>query len=548
LVCILLFFFLCAFALTHQAARGSGAHDEGDQVGEVKTFQRPIRNKSCGASGLALSGKIHTNLQVPMLGFLCDSPTFVPQRLDGLKSHAAMLGDDEVQTLAQQLFRHVPCSFMMSKVCEKDVDDNAFASFLTDEAHHVGILSRQVAILDSVFATSNQIDFLNYIEVANIKVGLFTGDFKASSHVPLDAMGQSFDSGTAACHSQFAVGIPLNECICPLVLTTGKLQQHAAVYMLSPNTPCVAFLSPVLDLSTLHGCTESAKYWTSSLAHARKMKSRVEEQSAVRKVKLNKEMVELNCQLFFVKQASGLRFIRPESEVHHRQNLLMLLHRFGQLWKGGDEVRDAVAFPVTTFGWAGSKIHGNCAPHLVFDNYTHEANGSFQALAECKLTKTQYMVVLRAVAAALSAIHAAGVVHMDLTPGNILCTTTEAGVCVVKLVDWDTSLLAGEKIPTGTAGVLAHNGWSTCYHPSMADGQCALADFDWWFICMMAKRVENIDANEVISAEDKNNDTLVFIRDNQQEGDPVDVVRNEAEGVGSSYELVARNMLQISDR
>lgn len=64
------------------------------------------------------------------------------------------------------------------------------------------------------------------------------------------------------------------------------------------------------------------------------------------------------------------------------------------------------------------------------------------SLADCQ--PGDVAVAIRSLLASLRVVHAAGVVHSDLKPDNILFERTSAGVLTCKLIDFDESYLSGE--------------------------------------------------------------------------------------------------------
>jgi len=99
--------------------------------------------------------------------------------------------------------------------------------------------------------------------------------------------------------------------------------------------------------------------------------------------------------------------------------------------------------------------------------------------------------VLAALRAALRRVHRAGIVHLDLFPGNILWARlgeTEGGGASVplRLVDFDAALEVGQRVPPAAPTIVERNGHPGSYHPDLfEDNACARVDFDWWHFCLL---------------------------------------------------------------
>jgi hypothetical protein len=93
---------------------------------------------------------------------------------------------------------------------------------------------------------------------------------------------------------------------------------------------------------------------------------------------------------------------------------------------------------------------------------------------------------VEALRAVLIALHALGVVHLDIYPGNVMWCMEGDRVCV-KLVDWDAALFAGEPVPICARGILERNGHANSYHPLVYEANSfAHPSLDWWLFSALA--------------------------------------------------------------
>jgi serine/threonine protein kinase len=99
--------------------------------------------------------------------------------------------------------------------------------------------------------------------------------------------------------------------------------------------------------------------------------------------------------------------------------------------------------------------------------------------------------VLAALRAALRRVHRAGIVHLDLFPGNILWAhlgETEGGGASVslRLIDFDAALEVGQRVPLTASTIVERNGHTGSYHPGLFEVNArARVDFDWWHFCLL---------------------------------------------------------------
>jgi serine/threonine protein kinase len=108
--------------------------------------------------------------------------------------------------------------------------------------------------------------------------------------------------------------------------------------------------------------------------------------------------------------------------------------------------------------------------------------GPFKADMDAPLQRQ----VLQALQGAIILLHDASVVHMDLYPCNVMWEVGAYCAVVIRLIDFDASLVTGTAIPARAASIIEHNGHMGSYHPDVFNArEVAHPKFDWWLFAMM---------------------------------------------------------------
>lgn len=85
--------------------------------------------------------------------------------------------------------------------------------------------------------------------VSNDMIGLGVIEIKNTSLSPIEQLGQAYSLATNLVLSQLTLGLPLNLCAVPLLLSNGHLYQFAFVLLLFPSMPILHMTSSILDVS-----------------------------------------------------------------------------------------------------------------------------------------------------------------------------------------------------------------------------------------------------------------------------------------------------------
>lgn len=69
-----------------------------------------------------------------------------------------------------------------------------------------------------------------------------------------------------------------------------------------------------------------------------------------------------------------------------------------------------------------------------------------------KLSKEEKLILIKTAVNALQAVHATGIIHIDIKPPNVIAVRNDYGYVVGKIIDFDSSLLKDLPVPSETGG------------------------------------------------------------------------------------------------
>jgi Lipopolysaccharide kinase (Kdo/WaaP) family len=325
---------------------------------------------------------------------------------------------------------------------------------------------------------SCEVDFIRIAHVGKLRFGLAVGELKNSDLVPLDGAPEAIVAAiSAACHMR-KQGLAVQDCVVPFFMSNGQLEQHGAVYLLEPCLPCAVLTSPVLDVTDNEGRkrVRSARWACRRIAeNTHKLLKALTGASAVAGAGVEAEAAlgydaAVETSKYLIKEP--LPFVGPttsHSVLHQLTVFKTLLDH--------DAARDVIVPPAAALmqhivpsesGFRWEKKNSIAFPRLEgFKTGVPRVGEPFRK------------EVLAALKTALQAVHAAGVVHMDLYPDNVLWRKAAADEVEVRLVDFDAALFIGQAVPDGATGILEHNGHTHTYHPRF---------FDWWHFALLQWR------------------------------------------------------------
>jgi hypothetical protein len=364
-----------------------------------------------------------------------------------------------------------------------------------------------------VLGSACEVDYLRRVtlgkDAGHTVAIVAVAELKSSLYSPLNGVPQALVAAFSAAVDLRAKGLPAAQCVVPFLSSNGALEQHGAVYLLEPSLPCAAMTTPVLDLSDADGQrrAEAARWALRCMAERTTalLQDLLREPppaasagaaAAVRPAPLPPALDALR---YHIK--APLHFVGRNVE----QSVLQQLRIFERLRRSpaagsvvlpaavlmqdpsaaiqaAADARAAAAAgkeesaPPTARAWQRSLV----VAFPMLEGFTTGVP---------ELGDPSRPAVLAALRNALRRVHRAGVVHLDLFPGNILWSFAGgagAGVAL-RLVDFDAALEVGQRVPASARGIVERNGHRGSYHPGLfVAGARAQAGFDWWHFCLLA--------------------------------------------------------------
>ena len=407
-----------------------------------------------------------------------------------------------------------------------------------------------------VLSSACEVDFLRKVvlgdgagrQVAVVAVA----ELKNSSYSPLNGVPQALVAAFSAAVDLRAKGLPAAECVVPFLSSNGVLEQHGVAYLLEPNLPCAAMTTPVLDLSDPEGQrrTEAARWAfrrmadrTTTLLQELRGANAVApaaslSASSAPTTSLDASRYHIKAPLHFVGSSveqSVLQQLRVFDRLRRSpaagsvvlpaavlmQDPTVVIQASADAADAAEAAYDADAAAAAAAAAVAATAATVAAVATAATAATAAGKGSSpraasswrRSLAVAFPMLTGFSggvpepgdplrpVVLTALRGALRRVHRAGVVHLDLFPGNILWSRSSgaegsggaaaagaAGASVeLRLVDFDAALEVGQRVPASARGIVERNGHTGSYHPEVfAEGARARADFDWWHFSLLA--------------------------------------------------------------
>lgn len=439
-----------------------------------------LESVSRAGSGLAAS---KDGLKLS-LGYMGESVCFVPHgAVRELQASATALPDTDARVLSidRRIFCDLPCNEDVSITLE-DTNQNTWmrsaATWLpqgeTWSCHErVSVPGADKTLGPGV----NAVDFiLLYRTLCVLAVEL-----KNSTISVFDAVSQVALAGAAAALALLAAGVPVEHCVVPVITHTGLAEQHGAVFLLKPSTPVYVALSPILDLFASPTRLMAAKFRVMAARHVESL-ARTHLSAFDPCLKPLSSVCRpgtLSLTDYFFKTPK--QFFGTDENV----SAITALHElrvFEQLATAGvvDVVYPAARLikhvgtdkPQPVWLAGAAMVYPNIAPEGFKDGLIPDPQW------------------LQAVTTAVNSVHAAGVVHVDLWPCNIMSKHMGDGTYVIKLVDFEASLFVGEPVPSSIVSTIARNGCRRIYHPDFVANTPADVAFDRWFLVAFALFIE----------------------------------------------------------
>lgn len=513
------------------AARGgSGAGEAESRLPVVATWKYS-KDKAASAFSLSTSKE---GLDVPMGWGMAVSAYLPPGRVRTeveLARSEAAAGSEQYLAFAQEMrfFEGLPLCRSLSRVEESVIQDswgtNLPKWWPNDACENARPESLPFPLL---LGKSCKVDYVRVGSVGAHQFVTAVGELKNSDLAPLDGAPQAVIAAMSAAAHMRAHGLSPHDCVVPFFMSNGQLEQHGAVFLLEPCMPSAVMTSPVLDVSDPDGRRRvSAARWacrrmaerTHALlqAHfsgpaAAAPAARLEPAAGVDAV------AALDTSKYLFKRPLDLVGPTRSHAVLHQ---LSVYERLLSSDAARFIVPPAAALMQMLVGdedeckWRWAAKQAIAFPRL--EGFTTGVP---------KIGQPHRHAVLAGLKAALQALHGAGVIHMDLYPGNIMWRPTHLlaergaaaggagsaavggagsrpaeveGTCSdalpveVRLVDLDAALYIDQRVPAHARSIVERNGHTHTYHPCFfADFegrprlQKAVVDFDWWHYALLA--------------------------------------------------------------
>eukprot|EP00048_Salpingoeca_helianthica_P014136 m.217011 g.217011 ORF g.217011 m.217011 type:complete len:709 (-) comp15596_c1_seq3:126-2252(-) len=473
----------CAPALSSGAANIGGPAASAFAAASAGKRARTeiIQLESCryAGSGLAAS-KDGLSLS---LGYMGESVCFVPHGTVRQQLWQAALDlsdtDPRVLSLARKILSDLPCTEVIRSTAETLIHRAWVRTASTwlprgDEnwSHHEKdcVPGAELTLGPGV----NEVGYtLRFRDVC-----LLVAQHKHSAISVYDALSQGALGGAAAALALLAAGVPVDDCVIPVVTHNGLTEQHGAVFLLKPSTPVYVALSPVLDLVATFTRLMAAKFRVAEAVFVQQLADQHLHSFDTITHPLAYQRGSLSLADYFFKlpkrffgneenatTVTALHELRVFQQLA-RMSVMDVVYPVARLIKHVDAQRPA---------WLTGAA-------MVYPNIALEGYTSGFISDPCWL---------EAVTAAINNVNHAGVVHIDLWPCNIMHKQQDDGSYLIKLVDFEASLAVDEPVPSSIVRAIARNGCRAMYHPNfLLPNAVANVDFDRWFLAVFAIFIE----------------------------------------------------------
>ena len=303
-------------------------------------------------------------------------------------------------------------------------------------------------------------------------------EFKDGSLSALPALRQAYAAGTNIAVGLLNRGISCDDCIVPICGCNGMLLQFGAIMVLQPSFPTMICTSKVLDVAdfaerqTAMAYLAKAKLWTDrlveKLASAKKLSTPITTMELYRdcyhiKV-LTSDVLRRGLGLFA--DRGGRDPLDIGKGLEHMGRALNMLFAL-------PELRKHVVFPLAVRSPDSAEdVSGGASDESYFWLVYQDLRADGYCMGTPDRTKDPelYAKYIEELWRVVGLIHAAGVIHCDLYPSNIMwraleCPTEIASASAslavdIKIIDWDCSHCLGERefYPAAAAVLEGHEG------------------------------------------------------------------------------------------
>lgn len=298
-----------------------------------------------------------------------------------------------------------------------------------------------------------EVDAVYYVEVEKVRRVLAVHEFKAPGVAPGVALQQAAKYACAAAAGLCQGGVPCDEVVVPLMVSTGVLELHGAAYMADRLLPVAVVTSATLDLTTRHGAAAAHLYRVKAAEQVKRLVELVRGAAA-------------SCAFFNLRKkvfpdgggASAVPRFCPafsENAIWAKWGVVSFVvpggldAHFAHLCRAYQALYSSCASPYVCFpfcvatGIESATAGSAGATALLFPNLT---SAGFRCCLPDKVHVARLYVA--ALASAVRAIHGAGLIHGDVYVSNVMWRLSSSGGRVdIKVIDWDTVFFACDGVP-----------------------------------------------------------------------------------------------------
>ena len=289
--------------------------------------------------------------------------------------------------------------------------------------------------------------------------GLAVIELKDSEASPVTQIGQAYSEGCNVILDHLARGLDRSSAAVPLVLTNGTLYQFGWVTLLEPSLPVLHMTSSIMDMSC--NVDVIAKHLCQVKMFCRQQSKKIQS--------LSQSRIPVHIQIDQDKY-----YLKKFKDVFNRDNC-DVIHTLGYQWKIFEALKDIpqVVHPV---GMAKLKFDDDDQDVLISP---FQRDFKMGVPSDARLVQ----LFLTALKHALDRIHAAGVVHVDLYPSNVLWKL-QGDEMLIRIIDWDAATFLGEDFTHTMSARLVKVDVAQYYYASSKTAQKAC---DYWFLYIMSR-------------------------------------------------------------
>lgn len=262
-------------------------------------------------------------------------------------------------------------------------------------------------------------------------------EVKGAEASPLAGTREVVAHGTRIVVNMVAMGLETPEVLVPIISIAGRLLQFGAMFALKPCFPVYMPVSAVLDVADDQQARVAAAFLAKASAAAKTTQSKLRKVTQKPKTSMKLEL-DMSCYHIKILDDSTLErglgmFGGIDNGLEH---MVLVLNKLF-----ASRAREYVVFPLGLRTPDEEKgVNKHDCPMLIFPDLGKEGfrigTPKFPSEGEGSTLWHQYMNTLDN---AVSAIHDAGVIHVDLYPSNIMWRKSSNGLLDLRIIDWDSA-------------------------------------------------------------------------------------------------------------